>query len=1249
MDFYTIRVKEEKDGTHTVFADWIVREVTDLLVNHNAFQAVWNEKTGLWSTNEYDVALLVDEELDEFADAHRAKFNVPVNVNYLRSNATKAWAGFQRHLRDLPENRHDLDTKLVFANSEVKKEDYATRRLPYPLEQGNIAAWEEIVGTLYSEEERAKIEWAIGAVASGDSVKIQKFLVFYGKPGSGKSTILDIILSLFEGYTTIFNARELTSSSNQFATAPFASNPLVAVQHDGDLSRIEDNTLLNMITAHEDIIINMKFTRPYEIKSKAMLFLASNEPVKIKNAKAGIIRRLIDVVPSGDLVEVSRYHSLINQIGFELGAIAHHCLQRYKQMGKNYYIDYVPVRMQYHTDVFYNFVEYNHDIFRHQNGVSLKQAWAMYKEYCEETGVTRSLPQYKFRAELENYFVEFLDRHQEDGERHRNYFRGYKNIMRPTPALEVEPYKIELQEEIPGWTDSAFNLAYPDQPAQYTRPGGDPAQKWEKVTTTLKEINPNELHFVRVPENHIVIDFDLTDEDGNKDLERNLEEASKFPPTYTELSKSGKGVHLHYLYSGNTEELKNVYDIGIEVKTFPGNASLRRKLTKCNDLPIEIISSGLPKKEVKRVLDTKSIASEKGLRELIERNLRKEIHPGTKPSVDFIHKILEEAFENGLSYDVRDLRPKIIAFAAKSSNQRDTAIRTVQTMKFVGQENMPPAKDVEDAPIVFYDVEVFPNLFVVCFKAENSPNVVRMINPSPHEVEPLLTQKLVGFNNRRYDNHILYGRYLGYDLMDLYRLSSRLINNNHSAYFGEAFNISYTDIFDFSSKKQSLKKFEIELGITHMELDIPWDQPVPDDMIDKVVEYCVNDVLGSEATFHDRAQDFKARLILTELSGLTPNHTTQQHTAKIIFGEDRTPQDKFIYTDLSQDFEGYVFNGKDSIYRGEVVGEGGYVYAEPGIYEEVALLDVASMHPTSIERLNLFGPYTGNFSAIKEARMAIKHREYDKARTLLDGRFAQFLDGIEDDPESAEALSYALKIAINIVYGLTSASFDNAFRDLRNKDNIVAKRGALFMVDLKFAVQERGFTVAHIKTDSIKIPHATPEIIDFVMGFGREYGYDFEHETTYDKFCLVNEAVYIAKIEDHWHAVGKQFQEPYVYKSLFSKEPVEFKDLCQTRSVTKGAIYLDTAGTGVVEDMVHVGRIGVFMPVRFGGGDLWRIDGEKKFAVTGTKGYKWITREMAGGRETLDDLHIDMDFFDKLEEDARAAIEQFGSYVEFVL
>jgi len=1239
VDFYKIRVKELKDGTLQLYPDFVVGRSKDLMVRGRAFYAIWDEELGLWSTDEYDVARLIDADLHAEADKRTGEYQV---MN-MRSFGTKTWTNFRQFMQNISDNSHPLDETLVFANTEVKKSDYASRRLSYELAPGPIDAWDELVGTLYSEEERAKIEWAIGAVVSGDSKKLQKFLVFYGPAGSGKSTILNIIQQLFDGYVTTFDAKALGSSNNAFATEVFKSNPLVAIQHDGDLSKIDDNTKLNSIISHEEMTMNEKYKPAYSARVNAFLFMGTNQPVKISDAKSGLIRRLIDVHPTGAKIDANRYHILLSQVEFELGAIAQHCLDRYKRMGKNYYNTYKPIEMMLQTDVFYNFVEAYYDIFKYEDGVSLKRAYTLYKEFCADTGIDKVLQQYKFREELRNYFDEFRDRVEVDGVQMRSYYSGFKGLQDQSNEFIADfGYSVEMHE-----TDSVFDLMYPDQPAQYMdEEEARPKNKWEKVKTTLKDIDTRKPHYVMVPENHIVIDFDCRDENGNKSIELSLAAAADFPPTYAELSRSGNGLHLHYIWAGDVHELSSVYDKDIEVKTLLGNSSLRRRLTKCNNLEVATISSGLVKKE-KSMLSDKEIKSEKGLRDLIGKNLRKQIHPGTKPSVDFIKKILDDAYESGLVYDLRDMRPVIIAFAARSTNQKSTCLSTVQEMKFVGQVDATEPVVDGDSPLVFFDVEVYPNLFIVCWKAEGSDEVTKMINPSPEEIGELFKMKLVGFNNRRYDNHILYARYLGYSIDELYNTSAKIIANVRAALFGEAYNLSYTDIYDFSSKKQGLKKFEIELGIHHMELDLPWDKPVPEDQWDRVVEYCVNDVIATEAVFNARKEDFVARQILAELSGLSVNHTTQAHTAKIIFGSDRTPQNSFVYTDLSTEFPGYEFTGKESIYRGEVTGEGGYVYAEPGIYENVALLDVASMHPTSIELLGLFGPYTERFSDLKEARMAIKHKDYDKAANLLDGKLGKFLGSSNDDDSSAEALSYALKIVINIVYGLTSAKFDNPFMHIKNVDNIVAKRGALFMIDLKNAVQEKGFTVAHIKTDSIKIPNATASIIDFVVEFGKKYGYDFEHEGTYDKFCLVNDAVYIAREGDKWTAVGAQFQKPYVYKKLFTGEELTFEDLSETKSVTQGSMYLDFSNSDTPDynNMTHVGRTGSFVPVVNEGGTLYRVKDDKYFAVGGTKGYRWIEREVAASK---DDIEVDLSYFEELRIAAVEAIEKFGSFEDFV-
>ena len=1276
MDFYQILARETKEKQLELYPDFVVGRSEDLMVQGGRFYAIWNPEKGLWSKDEYDVQRLVDEDLRQEKERLQRETGQKYTVKYMRSFESFSWTRFRKFMALISDNSKPLDSQLMFANTDVKKTDYASRKLPYAIGEGDISAWEELMSTLYSPDERAKIEWAIGSIVAGDSKTIQKFLVFYGPPGTGKSTVLNIIQKLFEGYVTSFDGKALGSSNAQFATEAFKHNPLVAIQHDGNLSRIEDNARLNSIIAHEQMTMNEKYKPSYSSRIDAMLFLGSNQPVRISDAKSGIIRRLIDIHPTGIKFGAKHYQALVAQIEFELGAVAHHCLSVYLSMGKHYYDAYRPLEMMLQTDVFFNFIEAHFDIFKGQDYTTLKQAYLLYKEYCSESGIEKPLPQYKMREELRNYFDEFKDRTEIEGETVRSVYRGFTANKFKAPKNDKTVFSLVMEEKV-----SLLDEFLASCPAQLANAEGMPVRRWANVETTLSDIDTRKIHYVKVPENFVVIDFDLKQENGRKALERNLEAASHWPATYAEISKSGSGIHLHYIYEGDVSKLAPVFADGVEVKVYSGDAALRRKRSRCNQVPVAKISSGLPLRERKdKMLKGETIQSEQGLRALIQRNLRKEIHPGTKPSIDFIKKILDEAYESGMKYDVSDLRSRIVAFANNSSNQAATALKVVRDIKWASADagetkeeafTGEPSVEVADERLAFFDVEVYPNLFVVCWKFYGSPDVVRMINPKPHEVAELFKLKLVGFYNRRYDNHILYAAAMGASPEQLFRRNVKLIEGNRSATFSQAYNLSYTDIWDFSVEKMSLKKFEIKLGILHMELDLPWDQPVAEKDWGRVVEYCANDVVATEAVFEDRKSDFIARQILAELSGLTVNDTTQTHTAKIIFGDDvKRASKEFIYTDLSKDFPGYKFELGKSYYKGEEPGEGGYVYAEPGMYENVAVLDVVSMHPKSIEILNLFGPYTKNYAALTEARVAIKHQDYDKARTLLDGRLAQFLVGAENDEAGRHGsdLAFALRIALNIVYGLTSAKFDNPFRDIRNIDNIVAKRGALFMIDLKQALKEMGAQVVHIKTDSVKIPGATPEIIKFVMEFGAEYGYQFDHEETYDRFCLVNDAVYVGGIqavpwEEHfpkytWTAVGAQFQHPYVFKSLFSGEAPAFDDYCEARSVVKGTMYLDKSGVEEPDytKMRHVGRTGLFVPVLSGGGKLYRVNEileneqptKKYYTVSGTKGHLWMEADTAVEVNEKSDLQIDMSYFEKLKDDAVSTIEKFGNFEEFV-
>lgn len=1320
LDFFTIATRIKKPGYTEIYPTFQIKHVDDLMIRGSDFYAVWVEDRGLWSTDEQDVVQLVDRELTKYAEEHKSEIDGSVRICYMRNSETgmiDSWHKYcQKQMRD---SYHMLDEKLLFANDGTNKKDYCSKRLSYPLEPGECPAYEKIISTLYSEEERRKLEWAIGAIVTGDSRTLQKFLVLYGGPGTGKSTILNIIQDLFDGYHAVFDAKALGSASAQFALEPFKKNPLVAIQHDGDLSKIEDNTRLNSVVSHEWMSVNEKHKSQYENRFICFLFMGTNKPVKITDGKSGILRRLIDVTPSGNKIPAREYKKLMKQVKFELGPIAWHCKEVYlSDPGR--YDEYLPTSMMSASNDFYNYMIDSYHIFKRDDGTTLKAAWEMYKNYVEEAKVPYSLSKMVFRSELMNYFREFNERFTtESGERARSYYSGFRTEKFETadstkPEVETEEGVSEKKEEevvIPDWLkmesqESIFDKECANCPAQRASSKETPSRKWDDVKSTLSKMDTSKLHYVKVPDNHIVIDFDIRDETGKKSFQKNLEAAKEWPPTYAELSKSGAGIHLHYIYSGDVTKLSRIYDDEIEIKVFTGKSSLRRMLTKCNNLLFATISSGLPLKGDDKNLaaNWEGIKNEKMLRTMIKRNLNKEYHSNTKPSVDYIAKLLDEAYNSGIGYDVSDLKNEVFAFAAGSTNQADYCIKLANKMKFKSEE-IGPAVEADSDELVFYDVEVFPNLFLVNWKVagEGKP-IVRMINPKPVDIENLLRFKLVGYNCRRYDNHILYACLMGYDNQQLYNLSQKIINaekgNRNTAFFSEAYNLSYTDIYDFAAKKQSLKKWEIELGITHKELGLPWDQPVPEKMWEKVAEYCDADVAATESVFDHLKGDFTARQILADLAGGSVNDTTNSLTTKIVFGKERKP--KLVYTDLATGeqfadagvpkspssvinaFSGYEFvkfgddNKPHNMYRGTDIGFGGYIVSFPGVYTNVAMLDVNSLHPNSIRAMNCFGEYTKNFTDILDARVAIKHGDYDTARTMLNGRLAPYLK----DESTANDLAQALKIAINSVYGLTAASFDNPFRDTRNVNNIVALRGALFMRTLQDEVESRGYKIVAIKTDSIKIANADKAIVDFCMEFAEKYSYKFDHECTYDRICQINDADYIAKYADAswcesvygyvpsdnakaekkgklWTATGKQFQIPYVFKTLFSKEPIEFEDLCEAKEV-KTAIYVDM-NEGLPEgehDYHFVGKVGNFCPIKpgCGGGVLVREakakDGSIKYdSVTGTlkpdkTPYRWLEAEAV---KTLGkEADIDKTYHRVLVDKAVDFIAEHGDFERFV-
>jgi len=415
-------------------------------------------------------------------------------------------------------------------------------------------------------------------------------------------------------------------------------------------------------------------------------------------------------------------------------------------------------------------------------------------------------------------------------------------------------------------------------------------------------------------------------------------------------------------------------------------------------------------------------------------------------------------------------------------------------------------------------------------------------------------------------------------------------------------------------------------------------------------------------------------------------------------------------------FPGYEFKRLDdgnyhNMYRGVDLGKGGWVYSEPGIYTNVALLDVASQHPASIIALNKLGKYTQRYADLRQARVYIKHKDYESAGKLFDGKLKKYLT----DTKAAKSLSKALKLPINAFFGVSFASFENPARDSRDNNNIIALRGALFMKTLFDEVDKKGYHTIHCKTDSQKVPNATLEIVQFMQEFAKKYGYEMEHEAVYERMCLIDKAQYVAAymrpedcikiygyapeenvewFEEHsyaWTTTGDKFQHPYIFKTIFSGEEVVFEDMCETKSVKDAAIYLDfNEGRPDVrkyelelnkriwnesyphdkkrldKNLAHlsnddlreqiksghdyrfVGRVGSFFPVRDGvGGGRLLVYRNGKY--DSVNGAKGYRWMESEQAKSLGlEKEYDHKYFDSLIDDAIQSINELGSFNRFV-
>ena len=478
LDFVTVKVAERTKKSLSVYPDFTMsRKVKDLMVRGGSFYAVWDAEAGLWSKSLERLVELVDNEVNEQMPAISKELEgVSLTPKYMKYASSGVTHQFTKFLREWPDNWHALDQKPMFGDATIKRSNYASFKLPYSLDpsENGIEQYDHMMNVLYSPEERQKIEWGIGCCLAGDAAKVQKFIALYGGPGTGKSTVLHIIEQLLEGYTAPFNAASLGVRTNQFALDVFASDPVVVIQHDADMSKIDDNTKFNSVVSHEAMMVNEKYAKPYSKVINSFIFIGTNTPIKITEARSGLGRRLIDVTPTGKKLSRGEYDSAMASVPYALGAIAHRCIAVYKKLGRTYYDGYRPMKMFGLTNDVYSFLEDNYGIFSSQNQITMTQIWKMYNEWSDDANLKYKMKRRELLNELQYYFNSYEQQARlDDGTHGRSVYSEFKKELFDssfdTSSTEEAslPDFLKLKHQ-----HSVFDDLAKDYPAQYANEEG---------------------------------------------------------------------------------------------------------------------------------------------------------------------------------------------------------------------------------------------------------------------------------------------------------------------------------------------------------------------------------------------------------------------------------------------------------------------------------------------------------------------------------------------------------------------------------------------------------------------------------------------------------------------------------------------------------------------------------------------------------------------------------------------------------
>ncbi len=430
---------DKKKVNPVLFAKTIIKE--NPMVNNKFSQdGYWyNKKTGYWftDTDTHLKKIIVNDliKVNKWQPSLYGNIKLLVTVMATSENNENPFDNSDPYLVSFKNGTYNVKTDTMKSNL---ANDYILQGHNYNLNANGSAPitnkwFEESFG---SKEAANVVKTYIGYMFVRTYQDYQKFMIFHGKGGDGKSTILNYLRSLIgTSNTSNVDLADLVDRSNgKFLTSKLYQKDLNYFADIGD-GFMEQTSILKSLTGGDAITGQFKNKDPFEFINHAKLIFSANSLPVFNDFTDGFIRRPIIVEVHKIKHFTDRYS--MKSIRAERGAFAYECITLFKQLLNGNYPGQLDkwgfpatneMKQALHTwiinnDLVSRWLDERCDTSDNTAFEKNVYVYDSYKQFCTSEG-GHPLGKQKFNANLEKHGINTKAQKKIEGRK----YRGYKGI-----------------------------------------------------------------------------------------------------------------------------------------------------------------------------------------------------------------------------------------------------------------------------------------------------------------------------------------------------------------------------------------------------------------------------------------------------------------------------------------------------------------------------------------------------------------------------------------------------------------------------------------------------------------------------------------------------------------------------------------------------------------------------------------------------------------------------------------------------